>query len=497
MARGVVNQETTHIFAIYAAIAQRVRADPEIAEPVSALLPAYEYRDTRWIEEFPGLLSDDGEAGRSLLVQSLDALGGGMTLRCRLPARRIYALGAAGIAFNSELQGAGLDENNLEAMFRNALNFGGLEGDQNEALFEAIMDKELPEGPRPGTPESIGRWWTGVVATLAAPEAIEEGKDPIGPAPCSTGLVWAAPSRDGGAGEGDGQDDKGDDEPVPTYTTEFDVELSFDEAVALSRPEKWQCFALWCHMEDKGDKPGATNVRLFLETVSLNCGTPTEVPIHQIMLDFVFKNFSYTDADGVQRRVSATEYRLSDLNTDPRVVINEGSIVITELGHNKVRIKTTKRLLFSAPLDGVGFASVMCHVGYLSYVEDLICCATAGDDWQGAWPGWRPAPVRHPKSRWVDPDMVGMTASTISRGAVIVNKWLDDYEKAYKKAAIDSAEKRGSKCYSLGDLLQDTVELWRVALCETGKVANYDIRTAPMATGAPEKPAVRAARSTQ
>src|SRR5690349_10337007 len=127
MARGVVNQETTNIFAIYAAIAQRVRAHPEIADPVSALLPAYEYQDTRWIEEFPELFSDDGEEGRSLLVQSLDALGGGMTLRCRLPARRMYALGAAGIAFHSELPGAGLEDGDLREKFRNALNFGGLE----------------------------------------------------------------------------------------------------------------------------------------------------------------------------------------------------------------------------------------------------------------------------------------------------------------------------------------------------------------------------------
>ena len=90
--------------------------------------------------------------------------------------------------------------------------------------------------------------------------------------------------------------------------------------------------------------------------------------------------------------------------------------------------------------------------------------------------------------------MVGMTASTIQRTATVLNKWLDDYSKAYKKSATDAAKKRRSDCYTLADLMQDTVELWRVGLCETWNVSDYDVRMTPMATGAPERTAARAAR---
>ena len=485
-----VKRETARLLWIYAAIDRRVKAHTdEIAEPVSALLSAYKYpHDARWADAFPEEWSEpfgpenDGTEGLSLLERALDELGP-LQLRGRLPARRLYAMGAAGLAFHPELPGNGLETEGLRDRFRNALTLPEGPRDEAEQLLEVVLDEPYRTLPSPGTPSSIARWWNRVRTTLPAqaleqvtPIDAEVGPDPLGPPPCSTGLVWIKRH--------------GDDEPVATFTTEFEVDIPYDKAIEFAEdPERWACFALWCKMEYLGTRHrNGREVRQYLETVSLNCGEASHTPVFEIRLDFVSEEQHHNGL-----RVFVTEYCLSPDNTDGRVTVNEGSLVIAKPPGNKVRIKTTKRLRFSDPLDGVGFASVLCHVGYLSNAEDLICCSTS-DNWQAAWPGWRAPALKAPVSRWVSPDMISLPTSTIRRTEAALNKWLDDYEKAFRKSVNKKAASGGGadegeddtdckRCYTLDDMFREAVEMWRVALCEASNFADYDVRKSPMTPG--------------
>src|SRR5204863_989578 len=79
-------------------------------------------------------------------------------------------------------------------------------------------------------------------------------------------------------------------------------------------------------------------------------------------------------------RVAIAEYRLSGHPQVPQhdVLVNEGWLEVRELSQvePRVTVTTTKSIKFRPAYGGPWLALISCHVGYLSMVEDLVCCAS-------------------------------------------------------------------------------------------------------------------------
>jgi hypothetical protein len=346
-------QQVTSLFQIYGAIDQRLQLRPRTEEPhpVELLLPVYgEADDPHWYGRF--VEATGGEAAFdattfdpvALVHAALEFLA---TYKpgCRMRARRLYAVGAVALTFSeTEISNQQLVDAALGAREAELLSSAGV-----QRLAELLRS-------RPGDgPSAAARdeWWRQLLGSGLIPEAEEFGPPPSA---CSYELLY--------------MDVNGDMDYVPTFMTVLEAALSFEDAKKFCDPMRWICFPSWCGMEDRGRKNG---VHQYRETVSFKCGD------EKVLALTVDLDFADRPIDPGPPKVAITQYKLSDIQPENYVLVNEGRLEICELSgppDPKVRITTTKSIKFSSPLDSAGLATFMCLVGYASMVEDLICCAS-------------------------------------------------------------------------------------------------------------------------
>ena len=110
--------------------------------------------------------------------------------------------------------------------------------------------------------------------------------------------------------------------------------------------------------------------RKYRETVSFKCPDPQVLKL-VVDLDFVITDQSPQSA--------SAEYRLSHVEAgDPRPR-QRAILEVLQLGpeeDSRVRVKTTKKISFSHDIGGPGMANILCLLGYLGMVEDLLWCAS-------------------------------------------------------------------------------------------------------------------------
>jgi hypothetical protein len=219
--------------------------------------------------------------------------------------------------------------------------------------------------------------------------------------------------------------------------TELETPLSFEEAGKFLDPHEWECFPFWCSMLPVNPHNGVHRheVHRYHEIVSFDCEHREDTWTVGVDLDFTFDIPPAPPGGGPRPfpRLAIAEYRLSPQQHQQRVLVNEGSLVISQpTEHSPVTVTTTKRLKFNGTFDGPAFASVMCLLGYLSYVEDLVCCA-AKDANRGQEPNHFPGQippasrVRRSHPTGAAPDFKGLTGATIARIADGVEKCIDDW----------------------------------------------------------------------
>ena len=453
---------------IYGEIDRAIKREPRLAARVSWLLPVYaeayaesDHPNVHWFDEFEDWMQDlvrenGGEAEAELfglgLGQSIERLTAREPVG-RMRARRLHAAGAAARILRDEL-----DDRQLAAI---AVGQAAIEdtGDPDTAARElARLLRRDPEGIETQA-SALEAWW-GQVRSWG-PLRVDE----VGPPPCSGGIVWV--------------DVEGESEPVATLETVFESHLPFEAAENFCDPLMWKCFAFWCDMKALGPEKGALKatdgVREFREIVSLDCHNEPS----RLAVDLKFTRTEEPDPPRVPPRVTTTEYELA--GEDPHVAVNEGTLEVVELlnGPPNVRVRSTKRLKFKGTFDGPAFASVMCLIGYLSYVEDLLHCA-ADPEWKDAFPGDAPDnnPYRTPLG--ADPYFPGLTKHTIQRVAAALEDCLDGYSKPAEPAPGTPGKRPSS---AAGTPVQSMADMYARMLREGARVADMGLRGVTGASG--------------
>jgi hypothetical protein len=366
---------------------------------------------------------------------------------------------------------------------RNVLTVEGLVGterDEDAAGLLQLLIEDVPDVEIGSTSVDalggIDAWWDHRLETAFALNLLPPPSH-IGPPPCRGSLVWVEIS--------------GDREPAVVLQTEFETDLPFAAAALFCDPERWTCFPFWCDMEDLHDPHNG--IHRYRETVSLDCDHRADSWTLVVDLDFSFRGED--DANG-QPVLRVAEYRLRDGLPQERVLVNEGSIVVEQLpaeDGGRVKVTTTKRLKFAGSFDGPALAHVLCNVGYLGYVEDLLHCA-AGDDPGTPFPGVPDdeAGQRH-ATRGADKDFRGLTKFTIQQVATALEDCLDDCAKRAKEPCEETAkDKKNGKGEAKGSspfetLVNNAGTMWVRMLNEGAAVADAGLRSARLAPGGPPR----------
>jgi len=174
------------------------------------------------------------------------------------------------------------------------------------------------------------------------------------PAPCSTTVI-ERPGIDGGG-------------PIALLQTTMcvgGVDLR-TLAQRFLKPECWpECSPWWCSMSrEAGAAAGLTRYR---EVVAIDCDAHLfEV---NVLLDF---------ATVVQQTArTVVTYNMSPGQGPIAVDVDRGVIEARQEGDH-VRVLTTKRVRFAAPVDTGTLGAIACWVGYGDVATDLICSCSGG-----------------------------------------------------------------------------------------------------------------------
>ncbi len=331
-------KEVGTLFHIYGAVDQHVEANPDRREQVRPLLPSYGRPRAHWFRRYAKTTGlTDLEKPETRVSNALTALAQSKP-RGRMRARRLLAVSAAAQAFPE------LSDQDLAA----AAVGPGQQPDVDELVR---LLKAQPRDSQSGRDER----WTDLAESKETP-------NDLGPRPCSGALAWVTVD--------------GDTDLVPTLKTVLEVEIPFVAASDFCHPESWRCYPMWCGMKELDEeKDGITK---YQELVSFDC-TNEAWPKLQINLNFAIGK---VEGDPPNRHI-LTEYWLSDDQPkdqsvrDP-VSVNQGWLEVQELSGDpaRVRVTTTKTVKFRDDLGGPGLASVLCRLGYLSMVGDLVTCAS-------------------------------------------------------------------------------------------------------------------------
>jgi hypothetical protein len=421
--------ELEHLLRIYGAIDRVVQEHPERRPAVARLLPVYRDPDVHWFDDFERWTAERADGHEKAADEPLqmlhDALGGlakGKAPQHRMRARRLFALAAAAQAF-PELRDPDAESPTAAVAHRALRHEVAPDGDDSKTLLEALRD--LPRG------DPDVRWQAKLDSGLLV------NPHTIGPRPCSGRLVMVG------------------EEPVATLTTEFEADIPFEDAKELLRPEKWEaCSDFWCEMQFVRKK--ANDVELYHEVVSLDCPNRESTWTIQADLDFRFR-----DEPGLW----VTDYRLADGLPQQDVSVDEGSLVIRDIGSAdapRVMVTTTKRVEFTGPVHGEALALIMCLLGYASVVEDLLSCAAGADD---PYPGRR-------RRRAGSPDYGSMIKDIADRTATTVKDCVDEYVDA----ARASYDKIDEGTYTADAMVQDMASMWVRMLREGAAAMDRGLR---------------------
>jgi len=438
--------EIRDLIGIYGAIDRATMEESERRARVSQLLPVYQHPDVHWFDDFEEWTNAKREDTEEPPFPSFeDALRGlaGVEPRGRMRARRLFAIATAAHAFPELLESHG-ESTALAA----ALRVGSLAEDDERAqnLLELLGDEQLLLES-----DDLDAWWQSVLAVASYNGLIADTAG-MGPRPCSGRLVMV--DLPGGKG------------PVATLRTEFETsEIDFDHAGRFLEPVNWpDCSDFWCEMTKLGEQP--PGVHQYHEVVSTDCPSKESAWTIEAELDFSFTRFTDT---------AITEYRLRDGHPLPNddVLVDEGSLVVRQIGSvakPRLRVTTTKRIMFNHPFSGEALAMIMCALGYASVVEDLVfSCATSGAAGAGtSFPGESPAAG---PTKGGPPDL----------GPVIeaVKECIDDWADAAEASSKKMAEGR----YTADALVQDMARAWVRIVRDGATALDVSVRSARMPAG--------------
>lgn len=365
------------IVGIYGAIDQVAQTDSETRVAVSQLLPLYRDPRLHWYDDFQAWLRGTKADAAGPLFPSVDdalrELAEIDPLR-RMRPRRLFAIAVAMRAF-PEMRDP---DSELGTLAVAALRVSTLarEGEQAQALHGLLAEKaSLPD--LEASSEELSTWWADLITTADTRGLISSVTGML-PRPCSGQLV----NVPGVAGV------------VAALKTEFETgEIDFDQATRFIEPVNWKtCMPwFWCDMTPLGAGllPG---VQLYREVVSSDCDDKAKAAFWaETELEFNFMwlpNVANPD-------VALTNYQLSSGRPHPGdlIRVDEGSLLVAKTGPGPtpLRITTTKRIQFSYPFSSQALAMIMCALGYVDVVGDLLCCAASGYQAGTAFPGQAPA----------------------------------------------------------------------------------------------------------
>src|SRR5204862_101751 len=139
-------------------------------------------------------------------------------------------------------------------------------------------------------------------------------------------------------------------------------------------------------------------------------------------------------------RVGTAEYRLSDDQPEQNVFVNQGYLEIRELSREypMVRVRTSKTLKLRPEYGGTGLILVLCHLGYMSMLGDLFCCASRAHGEEGypdvPYPGQAPPRADRSAARAPGPGYGGLIKVMVDETADAVEECIDEFAASAKKA---------------------------------------------------------------
>ena len=435
--------ETRDLIGIYGAVDRAAADDPETRARVARLLPLYLDPDLRWFDDFEAWTEHKREESTEPPFPPLEESLAGMWERVprgRQPARRLFAIAVAIQAF------PGLRESDLAVR---AVQFDTIAEGEDEArqVVELLGDVDLLPELEGEDPDALDFWWVQLREALSGLVADTAG---LGPRPCTGRLVTVTLPTGPGS--------------VATLRTEWETaEVRFDQAIRFLKPDNWpKCSDFWCEMKPLAQISPA--VYPYHEVVSTDCDYPALAWTIEAYLDFSFVRVA---------GLAVTDYGLSDGHPVGDVLVDEGSLVVQELG-DRVRITTTKRIKFNHPFGGEALAMIMCATGYASVVEELVfSCAregAEGTEFPGAEPGEKQA---------VDAPMGPVIDEVAEEVAAAVKLCVDDCAKAVQA----SSKKMSEGKYTANDLVRDMAEMWARTAREGARAIDVGVRSARRAAG--------------
>lgn len=467
----VPKRDTTQLFKIYAAIdlavESRAEQEPTDEQDVTLLLPMYRTPGAHWFRQYREAAGSfeawdvDATDPLALARAALNALAQ-TEPRCRLHARRLFAVGAAARTF-PELEPDVLAAAAVGRRPLKLLDSSDKQAEELAGLFRRELELEATDADL-----ALDVWWDGLFASSAVPRP-----NVVGPRPCASGLRWVTRN--------------GDTDPVTTLRTEFDISIPFAAALRFLDPVTWECFPAWCEMKELNKTRWTPTTRRYRERVSFDCINHTTP---EFTVDLLF---SQPKIDDGPPRVARLDYRMIEPPNQSDVRVNEGWIRIRDMDEDPptVRVATSKTIKFDARWGGAGLAVVTCHTGYLSWLEDLVCCASKPPSRAGAVggdddleyrdvpfqarevPRAKPAHVggartRAGASRAASPAYCGLVKRMVDETTRVLQECIDEFAESTKAAS----DKIAAKSYTADDLVQDFADSWVRTVKKGAQMAN-------------------------
>ncbi|HEX6712688.1 MAG TPA: hypothetical protein VF066_04855 [Thermoleophilaceae bacterium] len=438
--------ETSDLIAIHGAIDRAVADDRELRAEVARILPIYVDEDARWFDEFEAWTIERRAAETEgppfpSLDEALKDLGE-TPARGRQRARRLFAIALTARAFPELLA----DEDGRSLLTGALRGVNALEGDEgSERLLELLVDERLLYEDDE-TPRTADAWWENLLV-LASEEGLLADAGLIGPRPCTPHLVTVDMPDGSGL--------------VTALETEFETDqIPFDKAIRFLDPVNWpDCNDFWCQMTKIGGQaPGPYH---YHEVVSTDCAHKPAAWTIEAYLDFRYFN--------IPGQVAIAAYGLTEPHPLPGddVVVDGGSLIVREIGTPAapaIRVKTTKRIRFNRPFDGLALALMMCPLGYASVAEDLVfTCAALGDGQAGtAFPG--------AAAKAAAPGAGGFAGEWEALVKAGLDECVDNAQASSKKMADGS--------YTPDDFVKDMAAMWSRAVRDGAKAFDLAARGA-------------------
>jgi hypothetical protein len=424
-----------------------------------------------WYDRF--LRAAGGEPEQGELGQALVRLGGRSESRVVLP-HRLMTIGAVARALPERFGPGGTDERLvLEALSAPGILRGA-----------PSIDEEFDEDYRPPISDEAPRFHTLLVDPAALPnvqgyrafvalaiagEAVHP--DLAGaPPPCAAGVVDV--SAEGAV-----------DVAVAIVTRVCVSGLTLADvgaSTSFMNPANWTAYSYWCQMvPDPANLADPDAAARFLEVVALDCPRSW------------FEVAVWLDVSPLVRRPGAltrTYTRSADQRTvvggvgaNDAVDVDEGTIKVTDEGGH-LRVTTTKRVHFTAPIDSYALAVIACGAGYGALASQFVVEGTGGL-------------ARDVQCAPTDGDQAAMVEDPVRPRVAAVGRSLDECATAAKT----SYDKTLAGSYTADDLVGDvtgsiarSVRVWSrlldlaVAIVqrpEPGGVRSDPVRLRPPATG--------------